>query len=57
MRKREILIEPKAGSDETFDDVFEVALDLGAEDFEEIEFPDEFIPDKSTNSIVSFVIR
>ncbi|KAG5417224.1 hypothetical protein I9W82_004857 [Candida metapsilosis] len=45
-KKGEILIEPKPGSDESFDDVFEVALELGAEDFEEVEFPDEFIPDK-----------
>lgn len=45
-KKGEILIEPKTEANETFDDVFEVALDLGAEDFEEVEFPDEFIPDK-----------
>lgn len=44
-KKGEIIFLPKDDK-ETFDDVFEVALDIGAEDVEEVEFDDEFIPDK-----------
>ncbi|EMG50840.1 hypothetical protein G210_0448, partial [Candida maltosa Xu316] len=44
-KKGEVVFLPKSG-DESFDDVFEVALEIGAEDVEELEFEDEFIPNK-----------
>lgn len=44
-KKGEIIFVPK-GEEESFDDVFEVAIEIGAEDVEEVEFDDEFIPDK-----------
>ncbi|RCK66779.1 hypothetical protein Cantr_03052 [Candida viswanathii] len=44
-KKGEIIFMPKDET-ESFDDVFEVALEIGAEDVEEVEFDDEFIPDK-----------
>ncbi|KAL1573431.1 YebC/PmpR family DNA-binding regulatory protein [Candida albicans P57072] len=41
----EVIFLPK-DNDESFDDVFEVALEIGAEDVEEFEFDDEFVPGK-----------
>ncbi|KAI5960549.1 uncharacterized protein KGF55_004442 [Candida pseudojiufengensis] len=45
-KKGEILIEPKTDVEESSDDIFEMILEIGAEDFEEIEFDNEFQPGK-----------
>ncbi|KAI5951914.1 hypothetical protein KGF54_004989 [Candida jiufengensis] len=43
-KKGEILFEPKPNTVENFDDIFEMVLEVGAEDIEEVEFDNEYKP-------------
>ncbi|EGW33391.1 uncharacterized protein SPAPADRAFT_136980 [Spathaspora passalidarum NRRL Y-27907] len=43
-KKGEVVFLPKADANESFDDVFEVALDIGAEDVEEVEIDNIKMP-------------